>query len=480
MSARKNIRFAGLLFWVASFLTSLFAGEVFDHDWGPFYGEYEDVYGNQRVKYLGPIGDHKTDATGDLIRAVRPFYHMGYQAEGDFRRSEFLWPIGVRRTRDDSSYTRVLLNFFWNWDVKDPSSAWRMWLLPFYFQGRAHDGESYAALFPIYGNLHEFFFWDRIDFTLWPLWVESWKNDVHAKTAFWPLFSKTTGDGIDRFRMFPFYGYSESEGLGRKTFVLWPFFTFVRYDIPESSGTGWILFPLTGHLKLTDQETWWLLPPIFRYTQGEQQSRLFGPWPIFQKEEGEVDKFYLLPFYGRKSHAGVDKWLFLWPLGQAERSERVLGTKEKFRFFPFVQSFKEQPAPEYPTEKGRTHYLKVWPLFQRYTEQEETVQELRVFDFNPMRGGPVDRNYAPFWQIYSRSQVEDAVDTEFLWGLYRSSKRGEDYRYRSLFPLFSWSREQEGGHFSLLKGLLSRKKNGEDIQWRLLYLFKFGDSGESQ
>lgn len=465
---------AAVFFW-----TSLPGGEVFEHDWGPFFGEYEDVHGNHRVRYLGPVGDHKTHPDGDQVRAVRPFYHMGYQASGDFRRTEYLWPVAVRRTRAESSYTRVLLNFYWNWDKDDPASAWRLWLLPFYFQGRSHSGESYAAFFPIYGTIREFFFWDRISFAVWPLWVESWKKDIHAKTLLWPFFSQTEGPGIRRFRIFPFYGFNEHEGLGRKSFYLWPFLTTVRYTLPGSSGTGWILFPLTGHLKLTDQETWWLLPPLFRFSRGEEQNRIFGPWPIFQKEEGEVDKFYLLPLYGHKRHAGVDKWLFFWPLGQAERSVRPLETREKFRFFPLLQYFTETPHPDFPTETGRTSYLKFWPLFQRYTEQDGDLRELRVFDFNPIRGGPVDRSYAPFWQIYSRSQVRDQVDTEILWGLYRSAQRGEDYRYRSLFPFFSWSREEEGGHFSILKGLVARRREGEQIQWRLLYLFRFGAREES-
>jgi len=463
---------AALLFLCTGSLRSL--AEVFSQDWGPFYADYEDARGFQRVKYLGPVGDHRDNDVGDQVRAVRPFYHMGYQADGDFRGTEVLWPIAVRRTRLQGSYTRVLLNFYWNWDVDNSASAWRLWLLPFYFQGRDHQGEDYVALFPIVGSLHEFFFWAKINFVAWPLWVEGWNKEVHAKTALWPLISKTVGPGMERFRIFPFYGYSQKEGLGKKTFLLWPFFTTVRYTIPGSSGTGWILFPLTGYLNLTDQQTWWFLPPIFRYTRGEKQNRLFGPWPIFQKEEGEVDKFYLLPFYGHKRHAGTDKWLFLWPLGQAERSVRPLETKEKFRFFPFLQLFTETPHADFPTEEGRKSYLKVWPLFQRRTEQDSQVQELRVFDFNPMRGGPVERNLAPFWQIYSRRQEGDRVDTEVLWGLYRSAKRGESYRYRSLFPFFSWSREEEGGHFSLFKGLISRRREGEQIRWRWLYLFQFG------
>jgi len=474
-SLRGWAALAVVLFWGATLNGD---DGVVRHDWGPFFIEYEDAEGSDRVKYLGPVGDNRDQDAGNILRAVRPFYHMGYQKSGDFRRSEYLWPLGARRTRLDGAYTRILLTFYWNWDVHDNRSPWRLWVLPFYFQGRDHQGESYVALFPLIGRIHEFFFWDRIDFVMWPIWVESRINEIHARTFLWPFVSKTVGPGIRRFRIFPFYGYNELEGRGRKTTVLWPFWTHVRYTIPGSSGSGWILFPITGHLKLTDQETWWLIPPIFRYTKGEKQNRLFGPWPFFQKEKGEVDKFYLFPFYGHKSHAGVDKYIFIWPLGMSERSEKRLETREKFRFFPFLQVSNEYPNPDFPSAVGRKTYLKVWPLFQQYTEQNGKVRELAVFDFNFMRGGPIDRNWAPFWRIYTRSQHHDSVDTEVLWGMYRSVRRGSDYRYRSLFPVFSWSRESEGGHFSVLKGLVSRRREGEQIVWRWLYLFRFGDRKE--
>jgi hypothetical protein len=155
--------------------------------------------------------------------------------------------------------------------------------------------------------------------------VKSQLNEIEATSYVWPFYSRTKGPGLERFRVFPFYGYSDKKGVGRKTFVMWPFWNQVRYTLPKSRGTGWILFPLLGHLKLTDQETWWFLPPIFRYTIGEEQNRLFGPWPIIQKGEGEVDKFYIFPLYGRKQHAGIDSRFLLWPIGHLAA------------FFPFVQ-----------------------------------------------------------------------------------------------------------------------------------------------
>ncbi len=452
--------------------------EVIDYDWGPFAASWIDANGNQRHRYVGPVFERIENPQGDTALAARPLFHDWYQVEGDFNRREVLWPIWVNRSRGDSAYWRFLLNFGWNWDVNDPASRYRLWILPFYFQGRDVNGEDYLAVFPIAGSIHEFFFWDKIDFALFPLYVRSQMQDIVAKTFIWPIFSKTTGPRLKRFRVFPFYGYSEREGLGRKSFYLWPFLTTVHYTLPRSAGRGWILFPLLGHLKLTDQETWWFIPPIFRYSIGEDQNRIYGPWPFFQKEEGEVDKFYIFPIYGRKQHAGYNKQFFLWPLGQYESTKKDTGEKKKFHFIPFVYYFYENPsAPMEAESDGEASYVKIWPIFQNSSKHEGQVTRFTFPDLNPMRGGPIERNYAPYWHLFVHTKHYDAVDTEILWGLYRSAKRGEDYKYRSLFPLFNYTRDNgdDEKHFQLFKGLIGRHRVGEKKRWQFLYLFHFGD-----
>lgn len=448
---------------------------VITRDWGPFYSTWTDVHGNQRTRYLGPVGEHMRTPGEDTLHAVRPFYFSWFEADRNFRQTESLWPVWVRRSYEDSVYWRFLLTFFKDWDVEDSTSRWRLWSLPFYFQGRDKDGESYVALFPLAGRIHEFVFWDRIHFALFPLYMKSQLNEIETLSYLWPVYSRTVGPGVDRFRVFPFYGYSDMEEVGRKTFILWPFWNQVRYTLPQSQGKGWILFPLLGHLKLTDQETWWFLPPIFRYSIGEEQNRLYGPWPIVQRGEGDVDKFYIFPLYGRKQQAGVDRRFILWPIGRHEKSEQETGTKTKWFVVPFVQRFKETPSEAMGGGAQSSSYLKIWPLFSHLSKEGGDIRRTAFLDLNPVRGGPVERNYAPFWQLYVREQVRDEVDIEILWGFYRYAARGDDYRYRSLFPLVSWSREEDGGHFSFLKGLLGRRRQGGKSTWQVLYLFKIGD-----
>lgn len=464
-----------LLLTLTGGLTVAESPPVITHDWGPFFSSWTDVHGNQRTRFLGPVGEHMVSPDEDTLHAFRPLYYTWRVENEDVRRSEVLWPLYVRRSREERVYWRFLLTFFWNWDVEDSESRWRLWSLPFYFQGRDTHGESYVALFPLAGRIHEFFFWDRIDFMLFPLYMESRLKEIEATSYLWPIYSRASGPGVDRFRIFPFYGYSDMENVGRKIFVLWPFWNQVRYTMPKSQGKGWILFPLLGHLRLTDQETWWLLPPIFRYSSGEDQNRLFAPWPIVQMEEGEVDKFYIFPIYGRKQHRGIDRRFLLWPIGHYEKSEQVTGSKTKFFVVPFVQHFRKKPSEVMGGDAQSSSYTKIWPLFSHLSKEDGDIRRTAFLELNLLRGGAVERNYAPFWQFYVREQVRDEVDTEIFWGLYRYAARGEEYRYRSLFPLFSWSRGEDEGHFSFLKGLLGRRREGEKSVWQVLYLFNFGD-----
>jgi len=467
-----------LLLWL-SLGGGVFAGAepVVQLDWGPFFARWQDVRGAERTRFLGPIGQTVSAPDGNAMQAVHPFYFSLQDAEHDLTRTDVLWPLFVRRTREDAVYWRFLLSYYWNWDMNDSDSPWRFWSLPFYFQGRDHRGEPYLALFPLAGSIHDFFFWDRINFVLFPLFVQSQMNEIQANSFLWPFISRTEGPGIERFRIFPFYGYNTRENEGRRTFVLWPFWNQVHYTLPRNPGRGWILFPLAGHLQRANEETWWVIPPFFRYTRSDKQNQFFGPWPLLQTAEGEVDKFYLFPFYGRKSHAGKEQRFFLWPLGHHETAERRTGHKTKTRFIPFYQRYVEDVVEDGLLE-GRRHYTKIWPLGSHLSEEDGQVQRTAVLDLNPFRGGAIERNYATFWQIFLRTRVEDAVDTEVLWGLYRSARRGEDYQYRSLFPLINYSREPDGGHFQLLKGLLGRRRQGDKTRWRVLYLFRFGDTGE--
>ncbi|MCC5843299.1 MAG: hypothetical protein JJU05_03515 [Verrucomicrobia bacterium] len=439
-------------------------------DWGPFYGRWTDVHENDRQKIAGPVYERIETPEGWHFGALRPLLASWNHAGDEVHRREILWPVAKQSFREEQHVWRFLVAFGLNRDVNDPGSRYRVWVFPVYFQGRDKHGETYLAVFPFGGSLHEFLLWDEISFTLFPLYVRSRVRDVEAESWVWPVFSRTEGDAVRRGRVFPFYGYSEREGLGRKEFILWPFWTSVEYTHPRMEGRGWILFPITGHLETPDQESWWILPPFFRYHVGEEKNRLFGPWPFVQVSKGATDKFYLWPLYGRKTIGDTRRDFFLWPIGSHETHRGGYTDKTRTFVVPVYQSFHEADS-----ETGETlrDYKKVWPLFSHSYHREGPARRTVFPDLNPFRDGPIERNWAPFWHLYRREQVGEAVDTEILWGFYRSLKR-EDYRYRSLFPLMSVESGDGEREVNLLKGLLGWRREPGNNQLRLLYFLRFG------
>lgn len=462
-------------FWLAALsgvLAASSSGSPPVHsDWGPFYARWIDVNDNRRQQTLGPFHSRLETPQGWHFEALRPLLASWNHAGDEVYRREILWPVAKQSYRGEQHVWRFLTAFGLNRDVSDPDSRYRLWVFPVYFQGRDKHGASYLALFPLGGRVHEFLLWDEVSFMLFPLYVRSRIKDIEAESWIWPVFSRTEGHTVRRGRIFPFYGYSEREGLGRKEFILWPIWTSVEYTHPRTEGSGWILFPLTGHLKTVDQESWWILPPFFRYHLGEEKNRILGPWPFVQISEGMTDKFYLWPLYGRKTIGQTRRDFFLWPIGSHETHRG--GHTDKTRTFvvPVVQSFRESDSD---TGEILRDYTKVWPLFSHSYQQEGPARRTVFPDLNPFREGPIERNWAPFWHLYRREQVGEAVDTEILWGIYRSFRR-ENYYYRSLFPLLSVERHDAQREVNILKGLVGWRREPGKNQLRLLYFLRFGD-----
>lgn len=444
-------------------------------DAGFLASRYTDPQGDQRLKVAGPFFEMAQSTQGWRLVAVRPFYSKVEDPEHDRARQDYLWPLGSSRKIGKEEQARYLVFFSFKHGEKKPDRRYRFWLLPFYFQGRDAHGETYHAVFPFGGTIKEFIGRDEISFVLFPLRSTSKLNDLETSNWLWPLISKTTGDGVERERVFPFYGHSHREDAYDKRFVLWPFWTDVEYFYKGSAGKGFILFPVTGHMKLENQETWWVLPPFFRYTKGDHATRLMAPWPFIQRETGPVDKFYLWPLWGHKRVGSLDRHFFLWPLIWDETVTRGEERQDRFMLVPFYFHSTQGVTNQPPRQRN----LKLWPLFSyRRDGNDSRFQTLELWPLGDY--GAVERNWAPLWTIYSRTRHDDSVDRELLWGLHRDQKRGKDGRFWSLFPLWDWRRNPNQTSWSVLKGLLGRTRSDSNTQWRVLFFFTFGDEVEQE
>jgi hypothetical protein len=104
-----------------------------------------------------------------------------------------------------------------------------------------------------------------------------------------------------------------------------------------------------------------------------------------------------------------------------------------------------------------SNYWKIWPLMS--WQREGDASRFRLLEFWPIKNSaPIERNWAPLWTLYKRTNNDGEIRKDILW--------------------FTWHSECEPAEdrkeWSLLKGLLAYKKQAGDRSVRLLYFMQFG------
>ncbi|HEY5652790.1 MAG TPA: hypothetical protein VIR63_00260 [Pontiella sp.] len=405
-----------------------------------------------------PLYASMTNAAGYSFYAWRPFYSS--TVEGERWRKDWLWPLYTQKGFKDETYGRFLTLGFSS-DFSPETHRHRAWLFPFFFKGTSAQDEDYLAIFPLGGKLYEFLGRDRVSFVLFPVYGTSQINEVKTTSVLWPILSRSKGDKIDRFRVWPFYGYSNLHGEFEKRFVLWPFYNSVEYTNERNPGGGFILFPFYGQVKTEQAHNYWVLPPFFRFVDSEPQRIINAPWPFVQIAEGDVSKRYFWPVYGKKEVGTKESQFALWPILWESKNE-CSGFNQYRRyavpFFYYHSDVATEATEDYKVGDELSRYWKLWPLMS--WERNTDGSRFRALELWPLRNTVgIERNWAPWWTFYKRTATHDETGHHFLWGLYRQVKSEEQ---------FEWS---------LLKGIAGYKKTGDNRRYRALFMW-FGDEEE--
>lgn len=476
---------------ICSLAALLFAGLVTcrsgiaDTDLGPLYSSATASDGSELVRAAGPLVEWQKATNGSRFFALHPFYASVFDSTNNRVLREFMWPLGMSKCFMNERFWRVVVAFGHDFDATHPESRYRFVLFPIVFAGVDVTGRNYFAVFPAGGRIREFLGCDVIDFALFPLFARSNVGETRTTDVLWPLISWTTGPRVWRYRFFPFYMRSYKENSFDKVSILWPFWSSARYFGKTPAGRGFILFPLVGHAKTEDQNSWMVFPPFIRWSYNKRGYRAVNcPWPFFQyshdPEKKNPEKLFFWPIWGRKSFAGTRSQFFLWPIFWNERIDRGDRQVRRVAVTPFLY---HETVRRGGVSNGVStavvvrRYFKLWPLFSYARDGEATA--LKMFDLWP--GGPlqsVERNYSRLWTVFSRKAGPGTVDEELLWGLYRRTLRTDGCSRLSVFPLFSFGRDAAGGRtWSLFGGLVGH--GGLHEGWQVLYFMKFG-AKESQ
>jgi hypothetical protein len=420
----------------------------------------------------GPVLEH-VESKNSQFDAFRPFFTRETDATR-WTTLDILWPVGSVRTWDKRTDWRFLTAFGQDEDRFDPASPYRAWIFPVLFFGRTRERGDYGAVFPLGGRLDNFMGRDEMSFVLFPLYAHSRLNDVETHHVLWPLISRTTGDDVYQARFFPFYGYSSKSNVYEKSYTMWPIWSHMQDKRPKSAGSGFMVFPVIGHVKLKNQETWMVIPPLFRHTRLEKGTEGACPWPIVQWKSGPASKLYVWPIYGRRAAAGDSVTFWAWPFVWKGVTKNDREQRDRFRVFPLYAQESRKVARGGATNVME-RYVSVWPVMAY--EREGSNTEVRLLDLWPFRDTrPMERNLAPWWTLFSRQRTVEGTQGRVLWGLARWQTDHDGDAYRSLFPLVSWkaNRQTEAyREWDALKGLVGYRRDADAKTIRLLYFLRW-------
>ncbi|MBT3192926.1 MAG: hypothetical protein HN341_10260 [Verrucomicrobia bacterium] len=448
------------------------------HDFGPIHSVDRDLHGNERMRALGPFVETQKGEDGKRFAGVRPLFTKTDDPPRNRSIYDIVWPLGMVKSREGELDWRFILSFGHGFEPQDPIARHRWAVFPLLYGGEDAHGKKYFAFFPLGGKLNEFLMQDRITFGLFPLYAYSEHQDNKTHSVLWPLISRTKGGDVSRFRFLPFYGYSNNKDRWTKQFIMWPFWSSVKYHYPGEEGDGFVLFPICGKVDVGDRHSRMLIPPFFKYEWAPEHRALNCPWPIIQYRRGDIDRFYVWPLAGKEAMGNERQWFFLWPLFSGKRIDRSDHVARRFRLAPLVhyESKTDKDVDLEASDAVSSRYFKLWPLMSY--RREKDASRFRMLAISPLKQVPgIERSWAPIWSLFTRERVGSATETELLWGMYRRRRAASDRRM-SIFPVLQTASSTAAGDtqrsWSILYGLVGYKREGLHKQFRLLYFLKFG------
>ncbi len=429
------------------------------------------------------------EAEGGTVSGFRPFWVQQHNAQGEFRAGYFLYPLLSYRV-DETTFQWSFFELIRRWGRRGgapaPVSALEQRdefeVFPFWFSRTAGDPEmSYRALFPIYGTVKGKLTFERLSWTLFPLYVENERRGATTSYVLWPVFRRTQGTA-QGWGVWPLYTYAERLGVSRHESFLWPFgFNSTRQPSPDdppgtpprrdvgvlpfysrNTGPGFInedyAWPFFGYTERT-------LPKVYRETR--------YLWPLFM--QGRGDQRYVnrwAPFYSHSVAKGYDKTWLGWPLLRyAEWTDGAVA-RQRTQFLYFIYWKEEQRRAGRPdgSAASLTHF---WPLLSHWENgagrrQWQFPSPLEVFFPGNEK---VRLTWSPFFTLARHDQRAPGDHrTSLLWNAVTWERRAaEDRSEFHLGPLLGVTRQATDKRIAIGSGLFGFRRTA-DKGWRMFWL----------
>jgi hypothetical protein len=461
------------------------AGLGTDVHLAPLALHMNDFDGGNTTEVAGGMGliREPGPAGGDTIRALRPLISEITRADGT-RIIDWLPPLGRVSWREDE----LVSYFFPIYTARStPNSDHRkflMLIMPGLLYTQEADGSDHFAWLPIYGDIKDFLTFDRIRFTLFPLYMRTSRAHNSTHHILFPIFSWTTpevdeegkqlGD-MEGWRVWPLYGQIKREDKYDRRFALWPVFNLQENHLDrreEDHEHVSSVFPLFTRTSVGTYKGYTFLWPFFGYATDPRGDffQLDAPWPLVRiqsggQNTGDVDRFRIWPFYSHLIADRQETTGILWPLVSWSHEDYVGHDRDKLFMLPFWRGWTETIDRGERQGEVTASWKKLWPLWSQETIGPKKITT--VTPLNPlMKSDFIDFQYGWIWQLY-RSMEDGPNRTERSWlGLYWRQKNAVEDR-KSLTGLWS-SREvqHDDVHYtetSILFGLLRWRNSMDDV-----------------
>jgi len=438
--------------------------------------EQKDESTKLRTQYFGPFVETYRSPLVEW-NTVRPFWiQYNYpQDTFDTKVNSFLYPLYVNRSGTSGSNWEILYIIRGSRSTEsEREDGKRFEIFPFYYDHRYPlEYDSYWGIFPIYGEVKNRLFLDRLSWILFPLYSKWERDDQITYATPWPFIQYRTGGGSRGYALWPLFGVYERPDDYYNRFFIWPLIYDYRknldQDVPKRN-LGFLPF----YTRDTDEgyiaETY--IWPFFGYTDRDDPyySEIRYFWPFFVQGRGTPYVNRWAPIYTHSIRQGIDKKWWMWPLFKKTSYDTEELKVDTWSFFYLLWWQMDQYALD---EDVGFHARKVysWPLLSDWDDGAGRRQFQLFSPLEPwFKGSQIIRDlYSPLFAIYryDGDSNEESWRHSLLFNLLSLEKTPEKRRF-TIGPVLD-VQTGKTGKFSLLHGLFERKRTKDEVNYRLLW-----------
>ena len=480
-----------------------------EHNMWPFSVRYRDTLNSaEHWTGAGPFLFRKpaADSEGNTASGFRPFWVRLHDQQGQFRAGYFLYPL-FSYTVDENTYKWSVFELVRRWDRRADAGAptsifdqrGEFEIFPFWFSRQSGDPElSYRGLFPIHGTVKNKLGFERLSWTLFPLYVENEKRGAVTTSTPWPFIRVTRG-AAHGWGLWPLFNYVDRPGVSRHETYLWPFgFNSIRYPHPDdppgtpprrdvgalpfyakSTGPGYInedyLWPFFGYTDYTKKQSGGFLGLGNKPGEAEKEIRYHETryfWPLLVQGRGDerfVNRW--APFYTHSISKGYDKHWYLWPLVRDARweDEGVARHRTQFLYFLYWHESQRVAGRANSPTAGLTH---IWPFFSNWDNgagrrQWQVFSPLDVFFPSNEK---IRHAWSPLFAIARHERrAPGETRTSLFWNAVTWQKQASEERSEfHVGPVLGITREAGEKRVAIGNGFLGFRR-GAGRGWRMFW-----------